>query len=458
MRMRFLSGVLVLAGVLCFAGGPERGAGFFSTANDGAALVFYIDVDLAKMDTTIDDPEPGPGVPSIHFTPCRVSLSNTSTRAVQTFTNCRIRYKGNTTFHEKKRQFKLAFGKDEKLCGMRRLNLHAEWKDATLIREKLVYDLFARLGVTAPRAVHVRVYLRDSGRPGTAYAYRGLFTAVEQVDKPFVKRNFAQGGGTLFKGCFGMAGGRWGAANLRFLGDEAQYRGGNNEARRRSPRTYRLKTNKKKYRDNYAALASLSDTINNSRDLARELSALFDVEGFLRWLAANTLVGGWDNYWRNAQNYYLYHDGRRWHWIPWDYDNSLGHNYLVHKGYSLIDDDIHYTAYPDLVLIHRVLAVPAWRTRYHDLLRSGIATDFNPRRFAARVDALARALAPHVRADRHKQYTDKEWRANLGRGIITHSAEDGRWGHKAHHSGIKDYVRRRARAVLRQLERAGQGR
>ncbi len=183
--------------------------------------------------------------------------------------------------------------------------------------------------------------------------------------------------------------------------------------------------------------------INNSRNVEQELSMLFDVEGFLRWLAANTLLGGWDNYWRNAQNYYLYNDGARWHWIPWDYDNSLGHNYLVHKGYSLIDDDIHYTAYPDLVLIHRVLAVPAWRQRYHDLLRGMIAGAFQPRSFAARVDALARSLAPHVRADRHKQYTDKEWRANLGRGIITHSSEDGRWGHKAHHAGIKDYVKRR---------------
>jgi hypothetical protein len=74
--------------------------------------------------------------------------------------------------------------------------------------------------VPAPRAVHVRVYLRDSGRPGSRYEYRGLFTAVEQVDRAFLKRHFAQGAGTLYKGCFGMAGGRWGQPTSATWHDE----------------------------------------------------------------------------------------------------------------------------------------------------------------------------------------------------------------------------------------------
>ena len=59
-------------------------------------------------------------------------------------------------------------------------------------------------------------------------------------------------------------------------------------------------------------------------DLARwrsGLEARFDVDGFLRWLALNTMVGNGDAYGGLAHNYYLYGSPRhrdRLFWIPWD--------------------------------------------------------------------------------------------------------------------------------------------
>jgi len=50
-----------------------------------------------------------------------------------------------------------------------------------------------------------------------------------------------------------------------------------------------------------------------------------DVDNLLRLYAINVLVNMWDDYWILGNNYYLYRDKKgKWHFIPWDYDNTFG--------------------------------------------------------------------------------------------------------------------------------------
>ena len=49
----------------------------------------------------------------------------------------------------------------------------------------------------------------------------------------------------------------------------------------------------------------------------------------LKTYAVNVAVGMWDDYWNNANNYYIYFNGRgtsgyKFYFIPYDYDNTLG--------------------------------------------------------------------------------------------------------------------------------------
>ncbi|MCF6147173.1 MAG: hypothetical protein E3K37_00765 [Candidatus Kuenenia sp.] len=45
---------------------------------------------------------------------------------------------------------------------------------------------------------------------------------------------------------------------------------------------------------------------------------------FLKFLAVNVLVGSWDGYWVNINNYYLYFDECGMvYFNPYDYDNTL---------------------------------------------------------------------------------------------------------------------------------------
>jgi hypothetical protein len=115
-------------------------------------------------------------------------------------------------------------------------------------------------------------------------------------------------------------------------------------------RTYQLKTNDDDDDDpalqTYDDLATLIRTINGvglpggdekfaTAAYRESIESIFNVKAFLRWASVNTLIGGWDNYWRTPANYHLYDSGKKgardgfmaapyFTWIPWDYDNSFG--------------------------------------------------------------------------------------------------------------------------------------
>ncbi|MDY6912290.1 MAG: CotH kinase family protein, partial [Chloroflexota bacterium] len=76
--------------------------------------------------------------------------------------------------------------------GLKKLNYHNCYRDPTLMREKLAYDLFAQMGVPASRTSHVDLWVNDT--------HLGLYLQVEQVDKAFLRRHFPQNcEGNLYK-------------------------------------------------------------------------------------------------------------------------------------------------------------------------------------------------------------------------------------------------------------------
>jgi spore coat protein H len=81
---------------------------------------------------------------------------------------------------------------DARFFGLKKLNLHAEIPDDSLLRERLGYTLFRAHGLAAPRAMHARVLINGQ--------LEGLFTVVEQVDGRFTRARFIEGGqGNVYK-------------------------------------------------------------------------------------------------------------------------------------------------------------------------------------------------------------------------------------------------------------------
>ena len=138
-----------------------------------------------------------------------------------------VRFKGNSSFGIRgvKKSFKIDFNEYDEggdgaasepettFLGLKKLNLNNGFKDPTMLREKLFFDLAGTFG-PALRAVHTRVYVND--------AYWGLYLAVEQPDQTFIEGRFGDDeDGNLYEGEFvGGAIVQGHQADLTYLGPD----------------------------------------------------------------------------------------------------------------------------------------------------------------------------------------------------------------------------------------------
>ncbi|MDP1675508.1 MAG: CotH kinase family protein [Bacteroidota bacterium] len=222
-----------------------------------------------------------------------------------------FRLRGNTSRNAKKKSFKISFNsfiKGRKLYSVEKLNLNGEHNDPSIIRSKLSFDLFNDAGVTASRASHAEVYING--------AYYGLYVSVEHVDEEFIQKNFSDDGGNLWKCLY--------PADLKYLGsDPMLYLNVKHDA---VTPAYELTTNESS--NDYAKLAKLIDVISNTpaNTFPDSIEKYLDVRRVLEYFALNTLIGSWDDYRANMNNYYLYHipSEDKFTLIPYDYDNTFG--------------------------------------------------------------------------------------------------------------------------------------
>jgi spore coat protein CotH len=75
--------------------------------------------------------------------------------------------------------------------GIKKLALNNGFSDPTFIRETIAYELFEQMGLPTPRKAFADVWVND--------IHLGLYTIVEQIDKTFLHRNFANPEGNLYK-------------------------------------------------------------------------------------------------------------------------------------------------------------------------------------------------------------------------------------------------------------------
>lgn len=263
--------------------------------------------------------------------------------------------------------------RDQTFFGFPNLSFSNGALDSSYLRAKVVTDLFRQAGLPAPRTAFMRVYLDR----GSGTIYLGLYTMIEVPDGPMLDDLFGSSDGNLYKPH--STGGRWTVFN---------------------PDHFPKKSNAddEDWTDIRDAIAVLNEPRGNAAAWRQRLEARFNVSGFLRWLALNTLVGNGDAYGGlSAHNYYLYGSPRhrdRLFWIPWDHDLSLSGGGAV--GAAITIDLFQQGATASWPLIRFLLDDPIYRAAYRAHVEDLLATTFEPSRVIATVRAEQARIAPYV--------------------------------------------------------------
>ncbi len=277
----------------------------------------------------------------------------------QTLENVGIRPRGNLSRSAPRKSWKLDFNEfvpGRSLFGLEEIDLNGDNNDPTLLRRMLVHEFLQRLQLPVSRTHYVAIYVNGD--------FRSLNIHVEAIDEDYAEHWFGNKQGNLYKCLF-----KGERADLSFRPQNDYQTLGGGE-------TYR-ETNNDPNSD-YADISGFIDFFNNSPDqtVFENLHEHLNVDGFLRYLAANVVLGNWDDYWYGSNNFYMYRNQETdsFEWIPFDYDNSLGVDFFGTDWSNRFfntwgDGGFGSTPAP---LVDRVFDHSNWRRQFRRYLMEGM--------------------------------------------------------------------------------------
>ena len=197
--------------------------------------------------------------------------------------------------------------------------------DPTMMREKLYIDMLNSAGIPTQQGAWVRLFINNEPY--------GMYLMVDDIKKSFLKQTVHGGDGKIERGSLiQMNAWNENKATLEYKGDKTS--------------DYNTKTNYI-YQNlgNNPIDDPLEELIDLMRDLMRDLNSFnptatrdpvqywndtrIDLEGILRNMALEYLVGAFDNYWLSASNYFMYKNpsmgpSGKWQWLLTDFDGTFG--------------------------------------------------------------------------------------------------------------------------------------
>lgn len=238
--------------------------------------------------------------------------------------NGEIHVRNNTDWHHVHFGLNLRKYVDDEahtIQGVRKLHLKWFKDDPAYVRELFCFELFRRAGVwTAVRDNYCRLWIHVEG--DSQEAYYGVYEMLEPIDKRYLKDRKAQFGsnnGYLWK-C------RNAAAGLNNPNGDIWYDDDSDDRH-----AYTLETLTEEFDSARVQLVDFMNKLNNLNDneFYTWIQQVTDINLLLKTYAVNVAVGMWDDYWNNANNYYIYFNakgtsGYKFYFIPYDYDNTLG--------------------------------------------------------------------------------------------------------------------------------------
>ena len=257
---------------------------------------------------------------------------------------------------------------------MERMTLNNSVQDPSMINTCLSYQVFAAAGNPASRCNFATVTV--NGRD------LGLYIHVEEIKAPMLARHFDSAEGNLYEGTVSDF--------------DPIYRG-----------TFEKKTNEDEddWSDVEAVMAALQDPSGAGLEA---LAENVDLDRFLSFWATEVLVGHWDGYTGDRNNYHFYRepDGK-FVFIPWGTDDTF-HLKDDPNPFDNISNPppsvLALTAIPNRLYNH-----PEWRLKYAARLKEVLSTAWDEETLLASVDEMAAIVQEHaLPSEQAKAATDTE--------------------------------------------------
>jgi spore coat protein CotH len=183
------------------------------------------------------------------------------------------------------------------IAGLKRLTLNNNKQDTALVSQPLSYSLFRKAGLPAPRVAFVKLLVNGEAM--------GVYSHVETVDANFLEDNFGSSSGVMYEGTF----------PTDFYAD----------------RLSRFETQLNKKADDRKQLTKFAELLSAPpEDVVDQVGQFIDLEQFYKYWALESLIGFWDGYAGNQNNFFLYANPKtgKFDFVPWGADFALTNSFM----------------------------------------------------------------------------------------------------------------------------------
>ena len=246
------------------------------------------------------------------------------------------------------------------LEGMDRLTLNNNRQDRSLASQYLSYHLFHQAGVPAPRCNLAVVTVNGENL--------GIYSHVEAVRTPFVDRHFGTTAGAVFEGTL-----------TDFFADRLE----------RFDNKGNKKWSQTKGREILRQLCDALETETPETD--KQLDELIDVYEFLKFWAVESLIGFWDGYSGNQNNFFVYlREDAKIRFIPWGVDSAFSNRRFGPRSNG------YHSVFAKGLLANRLNRNPAIREMYQLVLEIVLDEAWDEEALYAELDQVALLANDHL--------------------------------------------------------------
>ena len=243
------------------------------------------------------------------------------------------------------------FGPAEPFHGLAKFHLNNSVQDPSLLSEWTCSEILRASDQPATRVTHARVTI--AGRD------LGLYVLKEAFDEQFLARNFRSAAGNLYDGGF--------CQDIDAPLERDEGSGAEDRA------------------DLRAIAEACADA--DMKERWKRIDKLVDIGEFIRFMALEAMLGHWDGYTFNANNYRLYFEpGRKARFLPHGMDQCFG------------DPNMSVLDAPHAVLAASVMRNPEWRKEYRRQI-TRLLPQFEPQKLAKKLDTVQRRIHEALKGD-----------------------------------------------------------
>lgn len=289
--------------------------------------------------------------------------------------------------------------KGKKYDGIKEFTLHMNYQDPTMMREKLTYDLCAKMGLFSLRTAFAKVYIND--------VYWGLYTIVEGKDEMY-KRFFDNRDMDAIESLD--------MGNMCYISDNPlEYDYNNNSS---GIPYYQLENGNKSTA--WARFAKMIDKANNTDNnvYMDTVPKYLNLRDFFKYQAINVYLMNMDSYinFKGNQIYVFDTTKNIWQVTPWDFNASFG--LWDTNNYSPTDYPMIPNAIANGCIAGKMNEIPELKNYYLDAMCQLNSLIGNTAEYFSKIDSWKSQIQQAVYDDTRKHISNTDFDNSLEYGYL----------------------------------------